>query len=134
MSYKSLLTLLPFPSISYIYIKAPEYGATIGFFPVDNNSLDYLKLTGRDEHRIAYIESYLKAQGLFRNYNDSSADPVFTDVVELDLSGIKPCPAGPKRPQDFIDLTHMKKDFLACLENKVGFKGYAIPEEARYLF
>jgi len=110
---------------------APEYGATIGFFPVDKNSLDYLRLTGRAEDKIAYIEAYLKAQGLFRDYLNSATDPVFTDVLEIDLSTIKPSLAGPKRPHDFVELTNMKKDFLACLENKVGFKGFAIPEEAR---
>jgi len=110
---------------------APEYGATVGFFPVDEASINYLKLTGRDETKIEYIEAYLKAQGLFRNYKDASTDPVFNDVLEIDLSSIKPSLAGPKRPQDNVLLADMKKDFLACLENKVGFKGFGIPEADR---
>ena len=65
---------------------APEYGATCGFFPVDKVALDYLHLTGRDEHRIALVEAYLKAQGMFRE--PGAPDPVFTDTLELDLS---PC-------------------------------------------
>eukprot|EP01115_Flamella_aegyptia_P008160 TRINITY_DN33872_c0_g1_i1.p1 TRINITY_DN33872_c0_g1~~TRINITY_DN33872_c0_g1_i1.p1 ORF type:complete len:892 (-),score=500.45 TRINITY_DN33872_c0_g1_i1:53-2728(-) len=110
---------------------APEYGATVGFFPMDDNSISYLRLTGRDEAKIAYIEAYLKAQGLFRNYKDASQDPVFTDVLEIDLSTIKPCLAGPKRPHDHVALSDMKKDWNACLENKVGFKGYGINAEDR---
>lgn len=110
---------------------APEYGATCGFFPIDKNSLEYLHLTGRDSNKIAYIEAYLKAQQLFKNYEDANTDPVFTSVVELDLSSIKPCLAGPKRPHDHVLLSEMKKDFLSCLEAKVGFKGYAIPEQER---
>jgi len=108
---------------------APEYGATMGYFPMDENSLEYLRLTGRPEEKIAYIGAYLKAQGLFRDYKDSSADPTFTDVVELDLSTIRPSLAGPKRPHDFVLLSDMKKDFLSSLENKVGFKGYGLTKE-----
>jgi len=110
---------------------APEYGATVGFFPMDENSLHYLKLTGRPEKKIAYIEAYLKAQRLFRDYRNASQDPVFSDVVELDLSNIVPCLSGPKRPHDFVPLSNMKKDFLSCLEAKIGFKGFGIPEQER---
>lgn len=108
---------------------APEYGATMGYFPMDTKAIEYLKLTGRSEEKVAYIEAFLKAQGLFRNYNDETTDPVFTDVVELDLNTVKPSLAGPKRPQDFVLLTDMKKDFLSCLEAKVGFKGYGVAKE-----
>lgn len=79
---------------------------------MDKNSIQYLRLTGRSEEKIAYIEAYLKAQGLFRNYEDSSADPVFSDVLEIDLNTIVPALAGPKRPHDFVSLSNMKKDFL----------------------
>lgn len=110
---------------------APEYGATIGYFPMDENSLKYLRLTGRSEEKIAYIEAYLKAQGLYRNYEDSSSDPIFNDVLEIDLGNIVPALSGPKRPHDYVLLKDMKKDFLDCLQNKVGFKGYEIAEDQR---
>jgi len=105
---------------------APEYGATIGFFPQDTKAIEYMRLTGRSEERIAFTEAYLKAQGLFRDYKNDKIDPTFNDVLELDLSTIKPALAGPKRPHDFVALTDMKKDFLSCLETKVGFKGYGL--------
>ncbi|RWS15527.1 cytoplasmic aconitate hydratase-like isoform X2 [Dinothrombium tinctorium] len=107
----------------------PEYGATIGFFPVDDISLLYLRQTGRDEVNIKYIEAYLRAVKLFRNYKDSSEDPDFTQVVELDLSSVKPSTSGPKRPQDRVLVSEMKSDFLSCLQNKVGFKGFGIKPE-----
>jgi aconitate hydratase len=90
---------------------APEYGATCGFFPMDTQSIEYLRLTGRSEEKIKYIEAYLKAQKLYRNYADHAEDPVFTDTVELDLSTIKPAMSGPKRPHDHVLLSDMKKDF-----------------------
>ncbi|MEW8976573.1 MAG: aconitase family protein, partial [Exiguobacterium sp.] len=82
---------------------APEYGATCGFFPVDTETLTYLRLTGRDEALIEKVENYSKANGLF--YTPQNEDPTFTKTVELDLSTIVPALAGPKRPQDRIDLT-----------------------------
>lgn len=109
---------------------APEYGATMGYFPMDSNSIEFLKLTGRPQEKIAYIEAYLKAQELHRNYLDESQDPVFTDVVEVDLSTILPSLAGPKRPHDHVLLKDMKKDFVTGLEAKVGFKGYGIPKDS----
>eukprot|EP00027_Filamoeba_sp_ATCC50430_P006183 CAMPEP_0168562022 /NCGR_PEP_ID=MMETSP0413-20121227/11903_1 /TAXON_ID=136452 /ORGANISM="Filamoeba nolandi, Strain NC-AS-23-1" /LENGTH=893 /DNA_ID=CAMNT_0008593425 /DNA_START=62 /DNA_END=2743 /DNA_ORIENTATION=+ len=110
---------------------APEYGATVGFFAPDANSIQFLQMTGRNPEKIAYIEAYLKANSLFRNYNDASSDPVFNDVVEINLSNIQPSLAGPKRPQDNVLLSDMKKDFNTCLDNKVGFKGYGIPQSER---
>eukprot|EP01119_Soliformovum_irregulare_P016046 TRINITY_DN460_c0_g1_i1.p1 TRINITY_DN460_c0_g1~~TRINITY_DN460_c0_g1_i1.p1 ORF type:complete len:904 (+),score=325.79 TRINITY_DN460_c0_g1_i1:338-2713(+) len=107
---------------------APEYGATIGYFPVDNQSLAYLRMTGREESKIAQIEGYLKAVGLFRDYRDASTDPNFTDLLEVDLSQIKPSLAGPKRPHDNVLLDDMKKDFANCIGAKVGFKGYGIAD------
>lgn len=104
--------MVPLDSGSCLNHQAPEYGATVGFFPVDSNSIEYLRLTGRDESNIAYIEAYLKAQGLFRDYK-SGEDPVFSDVLELDLGTVQPAMAGPKRPHDFVLLKEMKKDFLA---------------------
>src|SRR6185437_3122284 len=79
---------------------APEYGATCGFFPIDAETISYLKETGRTDERVALVEAYAKAQGMFRE--DSSPDPVFTDTLELDLSTVVPSLAGPKRPQDRV--------------------------------
>jgi aconitate hydratase len=81
---------------------APEYGATCGFFPVDNEALDYLRATGRDEDRVQLVEQYSKAQGMFRP--ERKDEPVFTDTLELDLSSVVPSLAGPKRPQDRVAL------------------------------
>ncbi len=92
---------------------APEYGATIGFFPVDHLTLDYLRLTNRSKDLVDLIEAYSKEQGLFRT--DSTPDPIFTDTLELDLGAVVPSLAGPKRPQDRINLPDMKTNFLASL-------------------
>ncbi|XP_076340809.1 LOW QUALITY PROTEIN: cytoplasmic aconitate hydratase-like [Tachypleus tridentatus] len=105
----------------------PEYGATIGYFPVDEKSLLYLKQTGRNEGMLKYIEDYLKAVKMFRNYRNTDEDPVFSEVVELDLGNVVPCVSGPKRPHDKVPISEMRKDFLQCLSNKIGFKGYGIP-------
>jgi aconitate hydratase len=92
---------------------APEYGATMGFFPVDEETLKYLRLTGRSEEHVRLVEAYCKEQGLFRT--DSTADPVFADVVELDLSTVEPSIAGPKRPQDRVPLKEAKQRFQEAL-------------------
>ena len=92
---------------------APEYGATIGFFPIDYKTLDYLRLSNRPEELIALVEAYSKAQGLF--LTESSPDPEYSDKLELDLSKVVASMAGPKRPQDRIDLPDVKKNFLATL-------------------
>ncbi|HLN60623.1 MAG TPA: aconitate hydratase AcnA, partial [Symbiobacteriaceae bacterium] len=88
---------------------APEYGATCGFFPVDDITLEYLRQTGRTAGQIALVESYCKAQGLFRT--DATPDPLFTDSLELDLSTVEPSLAGPKRPQDRVTLAGVKPSF-----------------------
>ena len=88
---------------------APEYGATCGFFPIDNRTLDYLRLTGREADRIELVEAYAKAQGLWRDA--AAPDPVFTDTLELDMNSIEPSLAGPKRPQDRVLLSHVDNDF-----------------------
>ncbi len=92
---------------------SPEYGATIGFFPPDDETLKYLELTGRDPELIRLVETYCKEQGLFRT--DASTDPVFTDTLELDLATVEPSLAGPKRPQDRVPLTKAKSAFQAAL-------------------
>ncbi|XP_055355890.1 cytoplasmic aconitate hydratase-like [Paramacrobiotus metropolitanus] len=108
---------------------APEYGATCGFFPVDNKTLDYLRQTGRTSRKLAVVEAYLKATGMFRDYTKPDEDPTFTTVVELDLSTVVPSISGPKRPHDMVPLTQVKDDFTKALTNKVGFKGYGLPPD-----
>lgn len=88
---------------------SPEYGATCGFFPIDQVTLHYLRLTGRDEQTIALVEAYAKAQGLW--HDEHTAEPIFTEIVELDLNSIEPCVAGPKRPQDRVTLTQLASTF-----------------------
>uniref|UniRef100_T1J0N8 Cytoplasmic aconitate hydratase n=1 Tax=Strigamia maritima TaxID=126957 RepID=T1J0N8_STRMM len=107
----------------------PEYGATIGFFPVDDKSMLYLRQTGRDEDKLAYIEAYLKSVKLYRNYNNVGEDPVYSEIVELDLSTVVSSVSGPKRPHDRVSISDMKTDFLLCLSNKIGFKGFGISED-----
>ncbi|MDI3258037.1 MAG: aconitate hydratase AcnA [Kyrpidia sp.] len=116
---------------------APEYGATMGFFPVDAQTLDYLRLTGRKPEDVALAEAYLRAQGLLRT--DDAPEPVFSDVVELDLSTVKPTLAGPKRPQDRVPLPELKASFEKAVESPVdqggfgfGREGLARTSEVRY--
>ena len=91
----------------------PEYGATIGYFPVDDETLRYLDLTGRDPQQIQLVEAYAKEQGMFRT--DASPDPMFSDTLELDLATVVPSLAGPRRPQDRVPLTESKKAFKDAL-------------------
>ena len=95
---------------------APEYGATCGFFPVDGETIRYLAMSGRTAERIALVEAYAKAQGLYREAG--AADPVFTDTLSLDLSTVVPSMAGPKRPEGRIALTDIKSGFAAALETE----------------
>jgi aconitate hydratase len=95
---------------------APEYGATCGFFPVDGETINYLRMSGREEHRIALVEAYAKAQGLWREAN--AADPVFTDTLELDLGTVEPSLAGPKRPEGRIALSGVRSGFATALEGE----------------
>jgi aconitate hydratase len=88
---------------------APEYGATIGFFPIDVETINFLKLTNRSPEHVALVEAYAKEQGLF--HTASSPDPIFSDTLELDLSTVQPCLAGPARPQDRVLLKDMKASF-----------------------
>ncbi len=93
---------------------APEYGATMGFFPVDDETLRYLRLTGRSAAQVRLVEAYCKAQGLFRT--DTATDPIYSEVVELDLGTVEPSLAGPKRPQDRVPLRASKEMFAAALD------------------
>lgn len=105
---------------------APEYGATIGFFPVDDETLNYMRGTGRTEEQIKLVEEYYKAQGMFRT--DATPDPVFTETLELDLSTIVPSLAGPKRPQDRIELTSMKEKFNDIIRTPIDKGGYGLDD------
>jgi aconitate hydratase len=109
---------LALPDRATIGNMSPEYGATCAFFPVDRVSLDYLRLTGRDPHRIALVEAYTKAQGMFRE--TASPDPVFSDTLELDLSTVQPSIAGPKRPQDRVNLKDAASAFKSELTKSLG--------------
>ncbi|KAA8756576.1 aconitate hydratase AcnA [Paenibacillus sp. FSL R5-0517] len=106
---------------------APEYGATIGFFPVDSETLNYLRSTGRPDEQVELVEAYYKAQGMFRT--SSTVDPEFTDVIELDLGSVVPSLAGPKRPQDRIELTQMKESFNSIIRTPVDKGGYGLSDE-----
>jgi len=107
---------------------APEYGATCGFFPIDSESLRYLKATGRKAARVALVEAYAKKQGMFRT--SKTEDPIFTDTIELDLSTVVPSLAGPKRPQDRVALTDIADSFAGSMINEFN-KGDAGHERAK---
>jgi aconitate hydratase len=104
---------LPLADRATIANMAPEYGATIGFFPVDDKTLQYLRMTNRPAEQIALVETYFKEQGMF--LTASSPDPVYNDTLQLDLGSVVPSMAGPKRPQDRINLPDVKKNFLSTL-------------------
>lgn len=119
--YGTGLSSLPLADRATIANMAPEYGATMGFFPADEETLKYLRLSGRPEHHVKLVEAYTKEQGLFRT--DSTPDPVFTDTIELDLGTVEPSLAGPKRPQDRVPLSRSKamyREALAADLSKIG--------------
>jgi aconitate hydratase len=103
------LDKLPLADRATIANMAPEYGATCGFFPIDERTIDYLKLTGRDDHQIAVVRAYAQAQGLW--CDAASPEPLFTDTLELDMATIEPSLAGPKRPQDRVLLSEVDDQF-----------------------
>jgi len=106
---------------------APEYGATCGFFPVDDRTLEYMRLTGREDDAIAGVEAYARAQGLW--YDASDAEKSYTATLELDLSTIQPALAGPKRPQDRVDLSSMKTHYIESLTHELGHHGHGLAQE-----
>lgn len=118
------LSKLSLPDRATIANMAPEYGATTGFFPVDDETLRYMIGTGRTEEQVELVSRYCKEQGLFHDAN--TADPEFTDTLELDMGTVKPALAGPKRPQDRIDLDAMKSDWNRTLTAPVGPKGFGL--------
>ena len=115
--YGTGLSSLPLAARATIANMAPEYGATMGFFPVDAETLNYLRFTGRDEKLVALVEAFTRAQGLFRT--DETPDPVFSDTLELDLGDVVPAIAGPRRPQDRIPLTESKADWEKNLSGMI---------------
>jgi aconitate hydratase len=112
--YGTGLSSLSLPDRATIANMANEYGATMGFFPVDVETLAYLRFTGRDAAQVRLVEVYTKDQGLFRT--DATPDPIFSDTLELDLGDVEPTVAGPKRPQDRVPLRQAKASFLASLQ------------------
>ena len=116
------LSRLTVPDRATIANMAPEYGATMGFFPIDDETLAYLRRTGRSEDLVQLVERYSKAQGLFRT--DQTPDPEFLDVIELDLSEVSPSVAGPKRPQDRIRVPDVKAAFAEAFTSPAGPKGF----------
>ncbi len=107
---------------------APEYGATIGFFPVDTETLRYMRLTGRTEAEVQLVERYYKEQGLFRT--DDTPAPKFTKTLRLDMGTVEPSVAGPKRPQDRVALTNVKKTFAAALRAPIKERGFDLDDKA----
>ncbi|OIN12466.1 aconitate hydratase AcnA [Oceanisphaera psychrotolerans] len=114
--YGDGLATLPLADRATIANMAPEYGATCGFFPVDEETLRYLTLTGRSEEQVALVEAYCKAQGLWRHAGD---EPVFTDTLSLDMTEVEACLAGPKRPQDRVELSRVPQAFELSRELRV---------------
>ncbi|MDR4947459.1 aconitate hydratase AcnA [Neobacillus cucumis] len=114
---------LPLADRATIANMAPEYGATCGFFAIDEESLAYLRLTGRDEEQVKVVEEYCKANGLFF---DPSFEPTYTDVIEIDLAEIEANLSGPKRPQDLIPLSKMKEEFVKAVSAPQGNQGFGL--------
>ncbi|NQV34544.1 MAG: aconitate hydratase AcnA, partial [Phycisphaeraceae bacterium] len=123
------LSSLTVPDRATLSNMAPEYGATIGYFPVDEQTLAFLKATGRPDDLVELVRDYCVAQGIFRT--EASLDPMFEQVIEFDLGTVEPCLAGPKRPQDRITLAHMKQQWHASLDASQKDLGFGLDAEAR---
>ncbi len=122
------LSAMTLPDRATIANMAPEYGATMGFFPVDWETLDYLRRTNRSEETVERVERYTKAQGLFRT--DDTPDPQFKDTLTLDLGDVEPSLSGPKRPQDRLTLGQIKPEFHAALQRPASPQGFGLKEDA----
>ncbi|MFO0916437.1 MAG: aconitate hydratase AcnA [Pirellulales bacterium] len=118
------VTRMPLADRATIANMAPEYGATMGFFPIDAESLNFLRRTGRTAQEVGLVEAYTKAQGLFRT--DDAPIPEFTKTLKLDLGSVEPSLAGPKRPQDRVSLRKMKSSFREALEAPTGKRGFEL--------
>ncbi|MDX1591352.1 MAG: aconitate hydratase AcnA [Balneolaceae bacterium] len=121
------LSNMSLPDRATIANMSPEYGATMGFFPIDSEAIRYMSRTGRSEEQVKLVEAYMKEQGLFRT--DDTPDPVFTEVLHLDLGEVETSLAGPKRPQDRITLPNMKKTFENSLTSKDPTMGFNLEQE-----
>ncbi|MGQ4878385.1 aconitate hydratase AcnA [Billgrantia sp. LNSP4103-1] len=128
--YGDGLADLPLADRATIANMAPEYGATCGFFPVDDETLAYLRLTGREEAQVELVEEYCKAQGLWREPGD---EPIFSDTLHLDLGDVEASLAGPKRPQDRVALKDMKATFEKLMEGEKNGKALSSEEKGRFL-
>jgi aconitate hydratase len=126
--FGSGLAEMTLPDRATIANMAPEYGATMGYFPVDDETLRYLRLTGRSDALIDLVERYCKTQGLFRS--DDAPTPSYNALLELDLAKVEPSLAGPKRPQDRIPLSQSKQAFIQALSAPISAGGYALDAEA----
>ena len=125
--YGAGLSSMTLPDRATIANMAPEYGATMGFFPIDDEALRYLSQTGRLPDEVEAVEAYCKAQGLFRD--DNTPDPEFADYIELDLGSVEPALAGPKRPQDRINLSDMQRNFQEDLQKPHAERGFGLSDE-----
>ncbi len=125
--YGTGLSSISLPDRATVGNMSPEYGATMGYFPVDEESLNYLRRTGRSEELIQLVEQYFKTQGIFRT--DDMPDPIFSDTLELDLSTVVPSLAGPKRPQDRIALSEMKDKWGEILRKPIAKGGFGLSED-----
>lgn len=121
---------LSLPTKAMIANMGPEYGATMGYFPVDNSTLDYLKMTGRSDEQVDLVERYTKEQMLFREAGSSA--PEYTDMLELDISTVESSLAGPKRPHDRVALSNMKDEFNKALTRPVKELGFNLNESDLY--
>lgn len=121
------LSNMSLPDRATIANMSPEYGATMGFFPIDDEALRYMRRTGRSKEQVELVEQYMKEQGLFRT--DATPDPLFTEVLELDLGDVDTSLAGPKRPQDRVSLPNMKKTFEASLTSNDPTMGFNLTQE-----
>ena len=126
--YGTGLSQMTLPDRATVANMSPEYGATMGFFPVDDETLRYLRSTGRSEEEVSRVERYCKEQGIFRT--DQTPDPIFTDTLELDLDTVEPSLAGPKRPQDRVSLQSMQASFRKTLTAQVMEGGFGLSAEA----
>ncbi len=121
------MSALSLPDRATIANMAPEYGATCGFFPVDEVTLEYMRLSGRDSEHVSNVKSYCKAQSMW--YDPSFPEPEYTTVLELDLSSIQPALAGPKRPQDRVNLSEMRSHFIETLSAPIGHNCHGLSFE-----
>lgn len=126
--YGEGLKFLSLPDRATVSNMAPEYGATIGLFPIDEETLRYYRLTGRSPKQVDLIERYMKEQGMFYSYD--GAAPVFTNTIDLDLTTVEPSLAGPKRPQDRVSLSNVQNDFKQSLVKPVNERGFGLDSQS----